>query len=157
LGGGNHHRVRSWVHRRLVTGHQPTHHVRRRAVVSAHPDDLRMLIMPFRGCAFDNEEVANPGLHRPLPSLEVVRCADRSNRARFPHSTEARNGRNPNMTATTWYWRATGRAAVALSGLQVRADGDMLPFRDLFRAPVRNVAIQGQSVGPQEQESRGLV
>ena len=41
-------------------------------VFGTHLDDLRMLIMPFRGRAFDYEEVADPGLHRPLPSVGVV-------------------------------------------------------------------------------------
>src|SRR5262249_37417369 len=75
LGGGHNHRVRPGVHGRLVPSHQPTHHVWRRAVFSAHPDDLRMLIVPFGGRAFHDEEVADPGLHRPLPSVEVMRSA----------------------------------------------------------------------------------
>ena len=61
------------------------------------------------------------------------------------------------VAAATRYSRATRRTAGALSGVEVRAGGDVLPFRDLFRARVCDIAIKGQSVGAQEQESRGLV
>ena len=61
------------------------------------------------------------------------------------------------VTAATRYWRATRRTAGALSGVEVRAGRDLLPFRDLCCAGFCDIAIKGQSVGAQEQESRGLV
>jgi hypothetical protein len=61
------------------------------------------------------------------------------------------------VAAATRYWRVTRRTAGALSGVEVRAGGDLLPFRDLFRARICDIPIKGQSVGAQQQESRGLV
>jgi len=68
LGGGDHHRIGARIHRGLVVGHEPAHHVGRRAVLRADLDDLRVLIMPFGSRALDHQEVAHLRLHRPLPS-----------------------------------------------------------------------------------------
>ena len=53
--------------RGLVVGHEPAHHIGRRAVLGADLDDLRVLIMPFGSRALDHQEVAHLRFHRPLP------------------------------------------------------------------------------------------
>ncbi|ABK72294.1 hypothetical protein MSMEG_4359 [Mycolicibacterium smegmatis MC2 155] len=47
---------------------QPAHDERGRPVVTAHSDDLGMLIVPIGGRALDDQEIADLGLHRSLPS-----------------------------------------------------------------------------------------
>lgn len=91
LGSGFDDRVRPGVHGGLVSGHQPPHHVGRRAVFGTHFRDLGMLIMSFRGGSFDHEEVADFGLNRP-PLLDCVRLRGPLHRARIRYETEVQGG-----------------------------------------------------------------
>ena len=127
LGGGDHYRIGARIHRGLVVGHEPAHHIGRRAVLRADLDDLRVLIMPFGSRALDHQEVAH------LRVRLVVKSAE--HRAL---RTEDRGERHPRLRH-----RRGGSAAVAdrFQGLQPQSVGNEGPDGpDLRRGQVRSAA-----------------